>query len=108
MTLDDLMYLELILFITLNLIRSLVNLVLMYRIEKFKIPSLRPQYTLHGSLGSFQEWSEFYKKMGKSTLKLWWTGDQYKFEKRIANVLSVLFLTSIIVLILTFVIGYKI
>ncbi|KYG82756.1 hypothetical protein AWN68_13270 [Roseivirga echinicomitans] len=95
MVLDDLLNLELIVVLTFFSFRNFSNFLIFYKEEKIKIFS-----------SALIDNLKFIGIMFKSVFKLWWTGDQYKFEKRIANGLSVLFYFSIIVLILTFLIGY--
>lgn len=95
MTLNDLLNLELIVVLTFLGLRNFSNFLIFYKEEKLKMIS-----------SALKDNLKFFVIMLKSIFKLWWTGDE--FEKKIANGLSILFLLSIILLILTFVIGYKI
>ncbi|KOF03187.1 hypothetical protein OB69_07675 [Roseivirga seohaensis subsp. aquiponti] len=95
MVLDNLLSLELIVVLTLFCFRNFSNFLIFYKEEKIKILS-----------SALTDNFKFIGIMFKSVFKLWWTGDQFKFEKKIANGLSSLFYFSIIVLTITFLIGY--
>ena len=100
MTLDYFLTALFYLILTLYLIRGMFNWVLLNLVEGTSHPRI-------SLFASPKDLILTINHMARSFLKPWWKGEDYKTMKAISNVLSGMLYAAIAILVIVFIVGYK-
>jgi len=99
MNLDNFLSLLFLIVTGLYLFRGLLNWVLLNQVNETNHPIIFNAKTVDLILT--------LRHLTISFLKVWWNGDEFRTFKRISNIISGLLYLSILTLVLSFIIGYK-